>query len=187
MRFSELLRESVQPAPLEEIIKAMQPMAAQKIIWRGMTGGTVYQKVTNNRSGFYGGIKDEAAAVIRALGIKNPAFASLSPMKTMQFGSLNVMIPIQPFRALQSEELADVVYTYAGSAEDVAATYKERMDFEDSEIIFDIAEYYLIGIEHAIKMIVDPDDFDHRSRQYAVKKARELKTYQDVIDILTKD
>ena len=187
MRYSELLRESVHPVPREEIIKAMQPMAAQKIIWRGMTGGTVYQKVINNRSGFYGGIKPEAAAVIRELGIKHPAFASLSPMRTTQFGSLTVMVPIPPFRALQSEELEDIVYTYAGSAKDVANTYKERSDFEGSEIIFDIAEYYLIGIEHAIQMIVDPDDFDHRSRQYAVKKARELKTYQDVINILAKD
>lgn len=188
MRYHELITESVAPVPVAEIIKAMLPIASQKIIWRGMSSGTVYQKVTNNRGGFYGGIKDEAVAVVRSLGIKNPAFGSLSAMKTFQFGSLNVMIPIQPFRALQSEELIDLVYTYAGTSDEIAATYKERMDLDGSEIVFDIAEYYLIGINSAIAMLMDPEGFmGGKIYSYAKKEIESLKTYQDVIDVLTKD
>lgn len=186
MRYRELLKESVAPVPFEEILKAIQPIASRKIVWRGMSGGTVYQKVNNERSGFYGGIDDRAAGVVRGLNIKHPSFGSYSKSLTIQFGSLNVMVPIQPYRAMQSEKLTDLMHKSDLDTSELVDTYSERMDLELSEVVFDIKEYYLIGIEHALRIKMDPDDFaGHRLYKPIKKIVDGLKTYQDVIDVLS--
>ena len=188
MRYHELIQESIEPAPVEDIIKTMKSMANQKVIWRGMTGGTAYAKVINDRGGFYGAIAPEARQMMKLLKIKNPSFGTLSQGYTTLFGTLKAMIPIKPYRALQSETIKDLVSSYFIASDLEAQSYLERMDLEHSEIIFDIKEYYLIDLSHALRQLWDPDDFaEHRIYPMINKAIKGIKTYQDIIDILLKE
>jgi hypothetical protein len=174
------------PVSLDEVIKAMQPIADQKVVWRGMSGGTMYSKVNNERSGFYGGIDDQARNIMKGLEVMHPAFGAFSLSKVLQFGTPNIMIPIQPYKAMQSAKLRDLVYKSDLDTNDLVDSYSERMDLEDSEIVFDIKEYYMISIAFAIEQAWDPDGFASGKLGPRIKQAvKSIKTYQDVIDILT--
>ena len=188
MRYHELIQESIAPAPVADIIKTMKSMANQKVIWRGMSGGTAYAKVINDRGGFYGGIKPEAGQMMKKLKVKNPSFGTYIQDYTVLFGTLKEMIPIKPYRALQSETITDLVSSHYSASDLAAASYSERMDLEKSEIVFDIKEYYLIDLSHALKQMWDPDDFaEHRIYPMINKAIKGIKTYQDIIDLLTKE
>lgn len=188
MRYHEFITEKANPVGLADIINAMKPIANQKVVWRGMSakGQTAYSKINNERSGFYGGISDQASDVMKGLKVMNPAFGAYSQSKAEFFGSLNAMIPIQPYRAMQSDKLEDLVYKSDLDSKDLVDSYSERMDLEDSEIVFDIKEYYLLSISFALQMLWDPDDFSGGKLRPKIKETiKGIKTYQDIIDIFT--
>ena len=188
MRAQEIMEMGRAPVSLDEVVKAMQPIANQKVVWRGMSGGTMYSKVNNERSGFYGGISDQASSVIKGLEVMHPAFGALSLSRVLQFGTPNVMIPIQPYKAMQSKKLVDLVFKSDLDTDDIVDSYSERMDLEHSEIVFDIKEYYMISIAFAIEHKMDPEGFAAGKLSKQIKAAVEsIKTYQDVINVLTEE
>jgi hypothetical protein len=189
MKLQELLEKvGAQPVDKNVVIKAMQPIANEKIVWRGMHGRrTAYSKVNNERSGFYGGLSPIATQIMKKLKIVNPAFGTKEYAMAGMFGPVSIMIPIKPFRALQSETITDLLHAH-GAGPGAIDSYSERMDLKRSEIIFDIKEYYMLNINFAIKQLWDPDDFYEHKIHKQIKEAIEgIKTYQDVIDILTKE
>jgi len=186
-----LTEGKVGPTPVdkEEIIRALKPFANQRVIWRGMNGSgkmTMYSKMNNERSGFYGGLDALASSIVEKLGIKNPAFGTLKYGMALQFGDPKVMIPIKPYRAFQSETITDLLHA-RGDGPGAIESYKERMDLDGSEIVFDIKEYYMVSPYYALKQVIDPDDFSENRLHKSIQTAIEgIKTYQDVIDLLTK-
>jgi len=189
MRYSELLTEDVERIDLDIIIKAMMPIRDKKVIWRGMDGRHSATKVINDRSGFYGGIDGQADQIIKKLNIKNPAFGTFSHDKASFFGTLSVMVPLQPYKAMQSAKLVDLMHDSDINPDELVDSYSERMDLTNSEIIFDIKEYYLVDINTALYYKLDPDQMMGQSRLYPHinKLIDNIVTYQDVIKSLTGD
>lgn len=191
MKLSEILTEKIGPTPVdkEEILRAMKPFANQKVVWRGMDSGgkmTIYSKMNNERGGFYGSLDASASTIIRKLGVTNPAFGTLKYGMATMFGDPKIMVPIKPFRALQSESITDLLHAKGRTGDVAIASYKERMDLGSSEIVFDIKEYYMLNLYYALKQIIDPDDFSEgRLHKYIQPAIEGVKTYRDVINLLT--
>jgi len=189
MKLQELF-EAVrpQPAPRDEVIKVMQSMANQKVVWRGFNARmTAFSKINNERSGFYGALSPIAREIVKRLNIKYPAFGTFQYASAVQFGHPGIMVPIKPFRAMQSETITDLLHAH-GAGAGAIDSYSERMDLEKSEIIFDIKEYYMVSINFAIKQLWDPEDYMGNKLHKRIQEVVEgIKTYQDVIDILTKE
>jgi len=188
MKLEELFEAArPQPAPRDEVIKVMKSMANQKVVWRGFKARlTAFAKIDNERSGFYGALSPIASTIMKKLNVKHPAFGTFQYSAAVQFGHPGIMVPIQPFRALQSETITDLLHA-RGAGPGAIDSYSERMDLQNSEIIFDIKEYYMVSINFAIKQLWDPEDFMGNKLHKQIQEVVEgIKTYQDVIDVLSK-
>ena len=188
MRFKTLYyTEKIQYPNSDDFIKISKEAISQikklkfdnvDIFWRGFKIKKIAAPVLrisgdDRQSDFRGGSLEGPNAMIKILGIKNPAFARQDQTVSV-FGSPMVMVPIKPFDSWQSplvDDLADL--SNEKDLEKISKTYKNTTKNLGKETIFDIKKYLLVNINQLLFTM---------GRKFGDIKG--LKKYKDVITLL---
>jgi hypothetical protein len=153
------------------------------IVYRGFGNGKTMAGVAfveNDRNSFYGSLDDNASKLLKEIGVKNPAFGARSKEKASIFGAVYTMVPKGKFTALQSSIHDDLVSGFRDKEvtdkdiKDIASSYKKTLsNINDSEIIFDTKEYYLLEMNYLLRELDKGNKFQKHTGE-------SIKTYADL-------
>ena len=147
------------------------------IFWRGFVKKRIAAPVLtitgdDRQDDFRGGSLPGPAAMMKILGIKNPAFAR-QDQSVRLFGTPMIVVPLKPYKIFQSSEVEDMAWSLQGKdLQKVAKTYKNTTKNLGGEVIFDMKKY----------LLVDPDQLNFTLHKK--NGIESLKKYKDVVKLL---
>ena len=197
MKFKDFILEEViskldkdELITAKEIVKIIQSENLQKtkVLYRGFNGMRQYfAEVSNDRSSFYGGLKDSVTTFIKNyLKVKNPTFATTDMTQASMFGAVYIFLPQPKDKLHQSDVIRDILSDISDEEKtpddfkDLQKLYKENkistVKRTSGEIIVDTKKYFLIDYISFTKSF--------RTKFFKPKNSIEKLTYGDIEEAL---
>ncbi len=204
------------PTMLDDMIKVTKALSATPLLYKGFLFksfmGAGFGIDNDGRKPFRGsgdkmtGENNTAEDIVKGLNIKNPSFVSFDLLAVRYFGSAFVFIPQKPYKTYQSEKVRDCLVIgseckvgkeklnnlkgekYKLELKKLIDSYTTNLNPKNHhEVIFEVKKYYLVKPSQCWRLLDDEMDYEYREEKgHDMNKWSELRTYADVLELLTK-